>query len=343
MTTETELRVGIALGHLVAAALWNAETYEALGRSTRTAERHASQMTFLADASARLGSLDYETTLREVAQLAVPRFIDWCSIDIVMPDDRIERLITAHADPAKVQLAQQLEERYPVRPRGHDRDCRGPAHRPADSLPCDHRRDAGRRRAGRRAPAILREIGMHSVAIAPLTARGRTLGAMTFVRSRADRPLSADDVIVLTEIGAAGRHRGRQRAALPRCRTRQHARKTSSSHCCRTNCAHRSTRSWAGRTCCAAGCRRTWPRMRIEVIGRNARSPETARRGPARRRAGSRRAGSIWSARQSTCATSPVAAWTRRCRLPRRRASRCRVRHRPSRCLSTPMPTASSS
>ncbi len=33
VTTETELRVGIALGHLVAAAIWNAETYEALNRA----------------------------------------------------------------------------------------------------------------------------------------------------------------------------------------------------------------------------------------------------------------------------------------------------------------------
>ena len=201
VTTETELRVGVALGHLVAAAIWNAETYEALERSTQAAERHASQMAFLAEASARLGSLDYETTLREVAQLAVPRFTDWCAVDVVQPDERVERLVIAHGDPAKIELAKVLEEKYPTPP-----DARSgvpevlrtgrPIHYPVvtDDMLVAGARDEEHLR-------ILREIGMHSVAIIPLTARGRTLGALSFVSSRADRPLTAQDVVVLTEIG----------------------------------------------------------------------------------------------------------------------------------------------
>lgn len=42
------------------------------------------QSTFLADASAALAaSLDYEETLRTVAQLAVPDFVDWCAVDLL--------------------------------------------------------------------------------------------------------------------------------------------------------------------------------------------------------------------------------------------------------------------
>ena len=201
VTTETEVRVGIALGHLVAAALWNAETYEALGRSTRMAERHASQMTFLSEVSARLGSLDYETTLRQVAQLAVPRFTDWCAVDVVMPDDRVERLITAHVDPAKIQLAKTLEERFPSAPDATTgiaevlRTGR-PIHYPVIT---DEMLVAGAE--DEEHLAMLREIGMHSVAIVPLTARGRTLGALSFVSANAQRPLTTEDVVVLTEIG----------------------------------------------------------------------------------------------------------------------------------------------
>jgi len=201
VTTETELRVGVALGHLVAAAIWNAETYEALERSSQAADRHASQMAFLAEASARLGSLDYETTLREVAQLAVPRFTDWCAIDMVQPDERVERLVIAHVDPAKIELAKTLEEKYPSpqdATTGMPEVLRTgrPIHYPVitDEMLVAGARDDEHLR-------ILREIGMHSVAIVPLTARGRTLGALSFVSARADRPLTAQDVVVLTEIG----------------------------------------------------------------------------------------------------------------------------------------------
>jgi signal transduction histidine kinase len=48
---------------------------------------------------------------------------------------------------------------------------------------------------------ILRELGVHSAAIVPLSARGRTLGALTFVSASANRPLTAQDFVVLTEIG----------------------------------------------------------------------------------------------------------------------------------------------
>ena len=200
-TTETELRVGVALGHLVAAALWNAETYEALRQSTRTAERHARQMAFLANASARLGSLDYETTLREVARLAVPDYTDWCAVDIVQPDGRVERLITAHVDPEKVQLAQSLAARYPSNPdapSGLPAVLRTgePAHyaEVTDEILVAGAVDAEHLR-------ILRELGMHSAAIVPLSARGRTLGAITLVSANAERPITREDVTILTEVG----------------------------------------------------------------------------------------------------------------------------------------------
>lgn len=201
LTTETELRVGVALGHLVAAAIWNAETYEALEHARRKAERHAGHMAFLAEVSARLGSLDYETTLREVAQLAVPHITDWCAIDVVQPDESVQRLITAHVDPEKIQLARLLQERYPSSPEAttgvHEVLRTGrPIHYPVltDEMLVAGARDPEHLR-------ILRELGMHSIAIVPLAARGRTLGALTFVSASAERGLTNEDVVVLTEIG----------------------------------------------------------------------------------------------------------------------------------------------
>ena len=72
---------------------------------------------FLADAGALLAaSLDYETTLRQVAQLAVPRVADWCAVDIADADGVPRLLAIAHIDPAKVALGYEHRRRYPVDP-----------------------------------------------------------------------------------------------------------------------------------------------------------------------------------------------------------------------------------
>ena len=82
------------------------------------AERALRQrMTFLADASELLGSsLDYETTLAQLARLAVPEMATWCSVDILAPDGSIQRLAVAHEDPDRVAWAERLGEEYPPDP-----------------------------------------------------------------------------------------------------------------------------------------------------------------------------------------------------------------------------------
>ena len=71
---------------------------------------------FLAEASKVLASsLDYATTLRNIARLAVPELADWCFVD-VLEDGRIERLAVEHADPRKARLATELTRRYPPDP-----------------------------------------------------------------------------------------------------------------------------------------------------------------------------------------------------------------------------------
>ena len=57
-----------------------------IGVSSDITERKRAEdaMRFLADASASLAQLvDYQSTLQVVAGLAVPKFADWCAVDIV--------------------------------------------------------------------------------------------------------------------------------------------------------------------------------------------------------------------------------------------------------------------
>ncbi|HEX2913223.1 MAG TPA: GAF domain-containing protein [Chloroflexia bacterium] len=78
------------------------------------------RLAFLAQASAEMASsLDYQTTLQHLAQLAVPRIADWCSIDMAneartgeeLPKKRLLPLAIKLADPAKELLIQKLRNR----------------------------------------------------------------------------------------------------------------------------------------------------------------------------------------------------------------------------------------
>jgi serine phosphatase RsbU (regulator of sigma subunit)/PAS domain-containing protein len=69
----------------------------------------------LADASAVLASsLDYTSTLQQVAELAVPRLADWCAVS--MPNgDLLEQVAIAHGDPKLREVAQEYARRWPAR------------------------------------------------------------------------------------------------------------------------------------------------------------------------------------------------------------------------------------
>ncbi|MFI4875352.1 MAG: PAS domain-containing protein, partial [Blastopirellula sp. JB062] len=69
---------------------------------------------FLADASACLSAnLDYETTFKELARVAVPNFADWCAVDLLDENDEPQRMALMHLDPAKIEITNRINELYP--------------------------------------------------------------------------------------------------------------------------------------------------------------------------------------------------------------------------------------
>ena len=155
----------------------------------------------LAEASEVLASsLDYEQTLRNVAWLAVPRLADWCAVDLI--GDRANRisLAVAHSDPAKLMLAERLRAQEPesVDPE------RGLGQVVATGLPALYPEITDEMlAAGARNPehlAMLRELGMSSVMIVPLSAGGRTIGAMSLVNAESRRRFDQATLNFATQI-----------------------------------------------------------------------------------------------------------------------------------------------
>lgn len=168
------------------------------------AENSQQRLAFMVEASNTLASsLDYYTTLVAVAQLAVPRTADWCAVDVVEPDGSLGRVAVVHTDPAKVELAYELQRRYPPDP-----DAPSGVHQvlrtgqaefypeipdsllEASSVDEEHLN-------------LLRELGLVSAMTVPMLARERVFGVITFVMAESDRYYSEDDLTLAQEL--AGR------------------------------------------------------------------------------------------------------------------------------------------
>jgi signal transduction histidine kinase len=166
---------------------------EAAQAARAEAETAAGRLSFLVEAGEVLcASIDDPETFTSLARLSVPYLADWCAIDVVEDDGSFSRVAVVHRDPAKGAAAAELWRRYAPRP--------GDAHGLARVLRTGHsefrpeiaesalevRDDRHRRLVG--------ELGVASYMCVPLIARGRTLGAISFVRGRPGPRFTGDDL-----------------------------------------------------------------------------------------------------------------------------------------------------
>jgi PAS domain S-box-containing protein len=199
---DIDVQVALATANLAAAALTTAELYSEQRAARAAAEHWGTQAEFLAKAGNALSaSLDYHETLRAVARLAVPSIADWCAVDI-LEGRELRRVAVAHVDPEKVEMARQLQERYPAdpnRPGGIQEVIQtGKAaymsRIPPAMLEAVARDDEHRR--------IIKELDLHSYMCVPLVTRDTAFGAITFVSAESRREYAEADLQFARELAA---------------------------------------------------------------------------------------------------------------------------------------------
>jgi PAS domain S-box-containing protein len=162
--------------------------------------REAASRAFLDEATVLLAqSLDYKQTLNNVAALLVPRLADWCAVHVV-EEDAIEPVAVAHVDAAKVELAKDLQRRYPIDPsasHGVARVVKSGQPELYRSIP-----DALLVTAARdpKHLQMMRQLGLKSAICVPLQARDRTVGALTLVAAESDREYDEGDLAQALEL-----------------------------------------------------------------------------------------------------------------------------------------------
>lgn len=166
------------------------------------AEAARDRLAFLAEASEVLSSsLDYRSTLTQVAHLAVPRLADWCAVDVLDEDaGGPMNVVVAHADPAKVAMAAALRERWPSDPESEQGV--GAVIRSGEPQIIPEVTDEMLTAAALDDEhlAVIRELGLRSALTVPLTARGRTLGALSLISAESERVYNDADLALATDL-----------------------------------------------------------------------------------------------------------------------------------------------
>ena len=181
------------VGFMLAAARQGAQ---ALERSRVEAGRRLVQarLSILARAGDLLAqSLDYQKTLAGVADMVVPRLADWASVEILEPDGVIRSVALAHVDPERVAVAKEFRRRRPP-------DLSSPTgigHVISTGQPELVPEVTEEMLASIEDPEILalvRDLRLRSAMVVPLRARGRTLGAMSYIWAESDNHYTAADL-----------------------------------------------------------------------------------------------------------------------------------------------------
>ena len=173
-------------------------------RALLDAEREARvRADFLARAGAILdASLDYEETLRSVAQIAIPEVADWCAVSVLDDSGVLQEVATAHVDEAQRELGAEIARRFPPDPNA-DSGTYGVARSGETAYVREITDDM--LTAGIPDPEhldLIRRLGLRSVIIAALKARGRVFGTFSLASAESGRLFEQVDVQLAEELAA---------------------------------------------------------------------------------------------------------------------------------------------
>lgn len=174
-----------------------------IARDITAEKRRRRAQEFLVAASRLLDtSLDLEQTARTIVATAVPELAEICVIDFLREDGSYGDSVVAGADPATAARLEEIRRDSPLDPEGDHpvvrvmredepmiwRDLKEPGVIDQVAQNEEHRR-------------LIEDAGYNSAAVVPLIARGRKLGAVSFLHASRDLRYDPDDLSFLTELG----------------------------------------------------------------------------------------------------------------------------------------------
>lgn len=174
-----------------------------IARDVTAEKRRRRAQEFLVAASRLLDtSLDPAETARTIVSTAVPELAELCLIDFVREDGWLGDSVVAGAVPEMAARLEAIRRRSPLDPNGNHpvarvlregrpmiwRELSSPGVVEDVAQNDDHRQ-------------LMLDAGYNSAAVVPLTARGRTLGGLSFLHAKPDLRYDDSDLEFLAELG----------------------------------------------------------------------------------------------------------------------------------------------
>lgn len=141
----------------------------------------------------------YKKRLENLANIIVPSIADWCAIDLLDENKKLQRITVAHPDPQMVEWAHELYQQYPPDP-----DAPSGAYNVVrtneaqytpviteemiQAVPSEEIRE------------LVRKLKIGSIIIVPLSARDQSLGTISLVWAESDHYYTADDLALTKEL-----------------------------------------------------------------------------------------------------------------------------------------------
>jgi PAS domain S-box-containing protein len=146
-------------------------------------------------------TLDYQQTLRNIAEVAVPSLADYCAVDLIDDQGRMERMAACHRDPEREGLAMSLRDLATIQ--------LDPVH-PAARVLATGTSELFEEITEEQLVAVARDephlqmlqtLGPRSVMLVPLRVPNRTIGVMTLATDISQRRFHTDDVELAEQLG----------------------------------------------------------------------------------------------------------------------------------------------
>ena len=200
--TDADYQTALELGRRASLAIENALLVEYSFEREAQAHRANEALQLLADSGVTLSrSLDVDEMLTSLAELVVPRFADVCSISLGDPDGPMDRVGFACAN----EELRQAMEQFAATPAGEQGLVEQAAMRIRAGRPVflpDITDELRERFAVTPEHAIaLSAIKPCSLIVMPMTARGQTVGVMSFLRTGESPRFDRDDLSLAGQLG----------------------------------------------------------------------------------------------------------------------------------------------
>lgn len=147
-------------------------------------------------------SLDYQTTVQSVARIAVPALADLCTIDVLGEGGKAPQRVVRFADPKKQQALAESLTQFAPQPGWQTPAARVIASGEPMLLSEVSAELSARIAYDDRHTDILRVADLRSIMVVPLSARGRTLGALTLAAAESDRRYSLLDLRLAQDLAS---------------------------------------------------------------------------------------------------------------------------------------------